>query len=34
MPLKRAIEAIKKSKGGKVSLNIRKEIVMWGKGGV
>ncbi|MDP2929464.1 MAG: PDZ domain-containing protein [Candidatus Omnitrophota bacterium] len=34
MPLKKAMEAIKRSKGGKVSLIIRKEIVMWGKGGV
>jgi C-terminal processing protease CtpA/Prc len=34
MPLKKAMEAIKRSKGGKVSLIIRKEIVMWGKGGL
>ena len=34
MPLKKAVEIIKKSKDGKVSLSIRKEIVMWGKGGL
>lgn len=34
MPLKRAIELVKKSKDGKVELTVRKDIVMWGKGGL
>ena len=34
MPLKRSIEIIKKSKGGQVNLTVRKDIIMWGKGGV
>ena len=34
MPLKRAIELIKRSKDGKVDLTVRKDIVMWGKGGL
>ncbi len=33
MPLKRAIEIIKKSKGDAVNLTIRREAIMWGKGG-
>ena len=33
MPLKKAIELIKRSKDGKVNLTIRKDVVMWGKGG-
>ena len=33
MPLKRAVEIIKKSKGDKVKLTIRREVVMWGKEG-
>lgn len=33
MPLKRAIEAIKKSKGDTVNLTIRRSVVIWGKGG-
>lgn len=34
MPLKRAIEIIKRSRGGQVKLTVRKDIIMWGKGGV
>lgn len=33
MPIKRALELIKKSKGDMVRLVFKKEIVMWGKGG-
>jgi C-terminal processing protease CtpA/Prc len=33
MPLKRANEIIKGSKGGQVNLTVRKEVIMWGKGG-
>ncbi len=34
MPLKKAIALIKRSRGGKVNLIVRKDIVMWGKGGL
>lgn len=34
MPLKKSIEIIKKSKNGQVNLTIRKEMIMWGNGGV
>jgi|GEM_PF-1925 TIGR00299 family protein len=34
MPLKKAITLIKRSKDGKVNLTVRKDVVMWGKGGV
>ncbi len=34
MPLKRAISLIKRSKEGKVNLTVRKDVVMWGRGGV
>lgn len=34
MPLKKAIALIKGSRGGEVSLTIRKDVIMWGKGGV
>ena len=34
MPLKRAIELIKVSKDAKVNLTVRKDMVMWGKGGL
>lgn len=34
MPLKRAVELINRSKDGKVDLVVRKDIVMWGKGGL
>lgn len=34
MPLKKSIELIKKSKNGRVNLIIRKDVIMWGKGGV
>lgn len=33
MPIKKALELIKKSKGGTVRLVFKREIVMWGKGG-
>jgi len=33
MPLNKAIESIKRSKGVKIGLTVRKEMVMWGKGG-
>lgn len=32
-PIKKAVELIKKSKGGMVKLTVRREIVMWGKEG-
>lgn len=34
MPLKKAIELIKRSKDGKVELTVKKEVIMWGKGGL
>jgi len=34
MPLKRAIELIKRSRDGKVNLTVRKDMVIWGKGGL
>ncbi len=34
MSLKKAIASIKRSRDGKVNLTIRKEIVVWGKGGL
>ena len=34
MPLKRCVELIKKSKDGIVNLIVRREVIMWGKGGV
>ena len=34
MPLNRAIELIKRSMGGKVDLTVKKEMVIWGKGGL
>ena len=33
MPLNKAIALIKKSRGGSVNLTVRKDVVMWGKGG-
>ena len=34
MPLSRAIELIKRSTGGKVDLTVKKEMVIWGRGGL
>lgn len=34
MPLKKAIALIKRSRDGKVNLTVRKDVVMWGKGGM
>jgi carboxyl-terminal processing protease len=34
MPLKKAIKSIKRSRNGKVDLTVRKDMVMWGKGGL
>jgi uncharacterized protein (TIGR00299 family) protein len=33
MPLKDAVSLIKRSKDGEVNLTVRKDVVMWGKGG-
>jgi len=34
MPLKKAIALIKRSRDGKVNLAVRKDLIMWGKGGL
>jgi C-terminal processing protease CtpA/Prc len=33
MPLKKAIGLIKSSKGDKIDLVVRRDVIMWGKGG-